>query len=666
VATVHVEQVFHNDTWATLEGTFFFPIPESASVSEFAIWDGNRRLVGEVRSREEARRIYDEIVRRQKDPGLLEYAGKNLFQASVFPIPPRADKKLELTYTQVLKADSGVVSYRYPLGTGRNINRIGRIAGAIDIENKEAIRNIYSPSHKVDISKQTRNRALISFEDRPAEAGPQDFQLFYGISNEEFGMSLLTYREPGKDGYFLLMVSPGDQASESAYSAKDVVFVIDTSGSMADEGKMDKAKAALQFGVKTLHASDRFNIVSFSGEEHLMASELIAADDAGRAKGEAFVRQLRPSGGTNINDALVASERVFDREGRPQFIVFITDGLPTVGTTDINRIQENARNARPARVRLFTFGVGYDVNTTLLDKLAADNGGMADYVEPREDLERKVSAFFEKINFPVLTDLQLDFGGVDADLIYPRNAQDLFRGTQLTLIGRYQNPVDLEQVRLQLSGRAASGPRTIFYDGLRFPLVDERSEFLPRLWATRRVGWLIDQIRSSGEQKELRDEIVELGTRFGIVTPYTSYLALEPERDSGFDDYTSRPIPLGGKARAPAARKDSRAMTATSGAEAVQQSKAARAMTEAIRVDNQATVKTMRQVGGKTFVLRDGVWVDTEYRADAGLPENVVRFASDEYFKLVQQTPKLSSYFSIGDQVIVVLEGRVYKVTPQK
>jgi Ca-activated chloride channel family protein len=317
-------------------------------------------------------------------------------------------------------------------------------------------------------------------------------------------------------------------------------------------------------------------------------------------------------------------------------------------------------------VRLFTFGVGYDVNTALLDKLAADNGGMADYIEPREDLERKVSAFFEKINFPVLTDLQLDFGGVDADLIYPRNAQDLFRGTQLTLIGRYQNPVDLEPVRLQLSGRAASGPRTIFYDGLRFPLVDERSEFLPRLWATRRVGWLIDQIRSSGEQKELRDEIVDLGTRFGIVTPYTSYLALEPEQNSGFDNYISRPVPLGGMARAPAARKDSRAMTATSGAEAVQQSKAARAMTEAIRIDNQPTVKTMRQVSGKTFILRDGVWVDTEYRADTRLPETVVRFASDEYFKLVEQTPKLTTYFSIGDQVIVVLEGRVYKVTPQK
>jgi Ca-activated chloride channel family protein len=121
VATTHVEQVFRNDTPYTLEGTYFFPIPETASIVEFAIWENGRKLVGEVRSREEARRIYDEIVRRRRDPGLLEYAGKNLFQASIFPIPPNSDKKLEITYSQVLKAESGTVAYRYPLGTGRNL-----------------------------------------------------------------------------------------------------------------------------------------------------------------------------------------------------------------------------------------------------------------------------------------------------------------------------------------------------------------------------------------------------------------------------------------------------------------------------------------------------------------------------------------------------------------
>src|ERR687885_1264368 len=184
VATTHVEQIFRNDTDAVLEGTYFFPVPESASVAEFAIWDGSRRLVGEVRSREEARHIYDEIVRRQRDPGLLEYAGKDLFQASIFPIPPHSDKKLELTYTQVLKAESGTVSYRYPLGTGHNLTQIGEVAGSVEIEGKEPVRNIYSPSHAVDVSrgKGDDRRARVTFE---SEAGrePQDFQLFYTLSD---------------------------------------------------------------------------------------------------------------------------------------------------------------------------------------------------------------------------------------------------------------------------------------------------------------------------------------------------------------------------------------------------------------------------------------------------------------------------------------------------
>src|SRR5204863_86530 len=247
--------------------------PESASISEFAIWDGDRRLVGEVRSREEARRIYDEIVRRQRDPGLLEYAGKDLFQASIFPIPPRSDKKLELTYTQVLQAESGTVAYRYPLGVGRQLTEVGTVSGRIELESKESLRSIYSPSHVIDVKRNGDRRSVISFESASGKE-PQDFQLFYGISQEDFGVSLLTHREPGKDGYFLLMISPKDDWSEQEYSAKDIVFVLDTSGSMADEGKMEKARAALLYGIRILRPQDRFNVISFAGEDRLMESGL--------------------------------------------------------------------------------------------------------------------------------------------------------------------------------------------------------------------------------------------------------------------------------------------------------------------------------------------------------------------------------------------------------
>nr|MBA2736081.1 VWA domain-containing protein [Pyrinomonadaceae bacterium] len=530
VATTHVEQVFRNDTPYTLEGIYFFPIPETASIIEFAIWENGKKLVGEVRTREEARRIYDEIVRRQRDPGLLEYAGKDLFQASIFPIPPNSDKKLELTFSQVLKAESGTAAYRYPLGTGRNLWRrpqtneeilrttppqnFGTISGKIEIVGKQALRNIYSPSHQIDVARKGETSVTISFE---TNSNDNDFQLFYGLSNNDFGMSLLTYREPGKDGYFLLMLSPKDSVTESEFVSKDIVFVLDTSGSMADEGKMEKARSALLFGIRGLREGDRYNVINFAGEEHLMESRMISANASGKKRGEDFVLKLQPNGGTNINDALRAAMRQFDSTDRPKMLVFMTDGLPTVGESNVEKIIQNSKETKVEGLRMFTFGVGYDVNTQLLDRLAAENSGTAEYIEPKENLEVKVSAFFTKVNSPVLTDLELDFGSVQTDLMYPRKFTDIFKGSQLTVIGRYKNASDIEKVTLRLQGKTGKENRTFNYSNIDFPLRADKNDFLPRLWATRRVGWLVEQIRSNGENKELRDEIVDLGTRYGIV-----------------------------------------------------------------------------------------------------------------------------------------------------
>ena len=674
IATTHLEQIFRNDTNATLEGTYLFPIPESASIVEFAIWDGNNRFVGEVRSREEARRIYDEIVRRQRDPGLLEYAGKNLFQASIFPIPPHSDKKLELTYTQVLAAESGTVSYRYPLGTGKQMVSIGSVSGRVEIDSKDPVRNVYSPSHDVALAHHGARNARVSFEVK-GNREPQDFQLFYALSRDDFGLSLLTYREPGKDGYFLLMLSPKDELTEQEYAAKDIVFVLDTSGSMSEAGKMEKARAALLFGIKSLRPDDRFNVISFAGEERLMESGLIAADAQGLARGEKFTRGLRASGGTNINDSLVAALKQFDQGTRPQIVVFMTDGLPTVGETNVDRIIENARKERPARVRLFTFGVGYDVNTALLDKLAAENSGAADYVEPKEDIEIKVSSFFSKVNYPVLTDLKLDMGGVETDLVYPRSMPDIFKGAQVTLIGRYSNERDLENIRMRLTGKTGRETRTFTYDKLQFPRREDDNDFLPRLWATRRVGWLMEQIRSNGEQKELKDEVVDLGTRYGIVTPYTSYLALEqnspyarrgdaqPATDvtAGGNVGRDKRMSIDGLANRPAA-PPREAAKATTGQIAVQQSKRERAQQESVMLKDDDASLAVRRAGGKTFYLQSGVWTDSEFKADARLPETTLTFASDEYFALLKREPKLADYFSLGERVVVVLDGRVYRV----
>jgi len=668
VATTHVEQVFRNDSDMMMEGTYLFPIPESASIAEFAIWDGDRRLVGEVRSREEARRIYDDIVRRQRDPGLLEYAGKDLFQASIFPILPHSDKKLELTYTQVVHAEAGTVAYRYPLGTGRQLTQVGSVAGKIELESKDPLRNVYSPTHQIEVKRSNDRNSVVSFE---TEKGKelQDFQLFYTISKDDFGLTLLTHREAGRDGYFLLMISPKDDWSEQEYSAKDVVFVVDTSGSMAEEGKMEKARAALLYGIRILRPQDRFNVISFAGEEHLMEPSLVSADERGRQRGEAFVKSLKPVGGTNINQSLLASLRQFRDGDRPKILVFMTDGLPTVDETNVSKIVDNVHRAINSGIRLFTFGVGYDVNTTLLDKIAADNGGVADYVEPKEDLEVKVSNFFTKVSYPVLTDLGLDIAGVHTDLVYPRSMPDVFRGSQVTLIGRYNNQEALDAVRIKLSGKSNGALRTYSYDKLRFPLREDANDYLPRLWATRRVGWLMEQVRTNGEQKELRDEIVDLGTRYGIVTPYTSYLALEG-RETTMNATPGTRLQRMGIGRAgtnapaptssPMSATDS--VTVTTGEAAVQQSKMVRNKKEAQVLTSEESDSAIRRTGGKTFYLRDGVWVDSEVKPDATLPKTELTFGSDAYFELLKQKPKLAEYFSLGERVVVVFEGRIYTV----
>ncbi len=671
VATTHVEQVFRNDSPYTLEGTYFFPIPETASIVEFAIWENGKKLVGEVRSREEARRIYDEIVRRQKDPGLLEYAGKDLFQASIFPIPPNSDKKLELTYTQVLKAENGTVAYRYPLGMGRNLwsrqqsdnsnrnmptQKIGTVSGKIEIVGKEALRNIYSPSHQIDIKRKSETSSSVSFE---TNGNDNDFQLFYGLSKDDFGLSLLTYREAGKDGYFLLQLSPKDDLSEKELVNKDIVFVLDTSGSMAEEGKMEKARAALLFGIRSLREGDRYNVINFAGEEHLMENSLIAANGSGKKRGEDFVNKLTPTGGTNINDSLIAALKQFNTSPRPKMLVFMTDGLPTVGESNVDRIVANVSKAKGEDIRLFTFGVGYDVNTTLLDKLAAENSGAADYVEPKEDLEIKVSNFFTKVSAPVLSDLQIDFANVETDFVYPRKITDLFKGAQITLIGRYKNDTDLQNITLRLTGKSGTENRSFNYQNLDFPRRAEDNSFLPRLWATRRVGWILEQIRANGETRELRDEVSELGTRYGIVTPYTSYLAT----DGSFQTVERR-----ASGAFMTDGREAAKMRADRGSDAVklskQQNEQQSNMSLAPSSKSVLVANTMSNqfVGTKNFYNQSGVWQDAEFKAEKKLPEISVKYGSEEFYALLNKEKELAQFLALGEQVVVVWNGNVYRI----
>ncbi len=528
LARTRIEQVFVSSADRMLEATYVFPIPDGIAVSEFALWMNGKKVVGEVLESDKARSIYEGIVARMRDPGLLEYAGRRLLRARVFPIPPRGEQRIEVEYGELTAIDGGVGRYTYPLATGGRATRLlGDLSVRVTLDSKIALKSVYSPTHKVSVDRKGDHHAIAGFEEKGARLD-RDFTLFYTVSEKDVGLNLVTFRDrASEDGYFVLMLAPKSDLKESDLLPKDVVFVLDSSGSM-DGRKMEKAKEAMRFVLGSLHPRDRFNIVRFSTGVESYATRLVEAGKEEIARARAFVDEIRAAGGTAIDEALAEALRIKPSAGRPAMIVFVTDGEPTVGETDPERILANVSARIPRGVRLFSFGIGTDLNAMLLDRLATEHGGVPEYATEEEEVELKLSAFASKINNPVMTDLRVDFGKTHVYDLYPRTIPDLFKGGQVTLFGRYKGAGGAAAMTLTgtLQGRAQS----IVHEGsFERGASDPRDagSFVPRLWATRKVGYLLDEIRARGEKPELRDEVVQLARRFGIMTPYTSYLVVE-------------------------------------------------------------------------------------------------------------------------------------------
>lgn len=384
VAETRIVQVFFNPNPFPLEGTYMFPLPLGAALKEFAIYEGNQKLKGEVVEKEEARRIYLDILRKWKDPGLLEFVNENLLQARVFPIPAAAEKKIELAYAEVLGKENDFVRYLYPLGKGTNMSAVlpKNVSGLVNIEAAAPLKTIFSPSTRIDIRREGERLARVSFDlDRPQHL--EDFLLYFSLSPEEIGVAVVSEKTESETGYFLLAVSPRVEVDTSRVQPKSLIFVIDTSGSMHEPGKLNKAKNALKFGLRGLNTGDTFNIVSFATSERVFRDHSVPASPPNVEGAIRFVDSLEASGGTNIHDALVAAIKSFPALSRhPRYLVFLTDGLPTVGQVDVGEILKAVElqvreQPREAPLRIFPFGVGYDVNTLLLDRLALDNGGYA-------------------------------------------------------------------------------------------------------------------------------------------------------------------------------------------------------------------------------------------------------------------------------------------------
>ncbi len=524
VAEVQVAQTFHNPGSVQIEAEYLFPLPEDAGVQNLVLMVDGHELPGRLLPKDEARRIYEEIVRTKRDPALLEYMGRGLFKTSVFPIPPGAERKVTLRYTQLCRRDRDVVEFLYPLGTQKHSSKpIQKLTMNVRIEGRDPIKSVYTPSFDASVSRTGEREAKVTVERRDI-LPTSDFRLVYTLAEGSLGATVLSYRPTGsEDGYFLLLASPQVKPVDARPLPKTVVFVIDRSGSMAGK-KLDQAKNALQFVLNNLRDDDTFNIVAYDDRVESFKPELQRFSSEARREAERFVANIREGGSTNIDGALKAAMGMIPDDSRPNYVLFLTDGLPTAGETNELKIAENGRSANKVHARLFSFGVGFDVNARLLDRLSGGNGGTSEYVRPDEDIEAHVGAFYSKMTRPAFAGIAIELAGTDINRTYPRDVPDLFEGGQLVWVGRYRQP---GKTTIRLSGRVGGEKRSFEFPAELAGSGSSGYDFVEKLWAVRRVGFIIDQIDLNGPNKELTDELVALSTRYGLLTPYTSFLADE-------------------------------------------------------------------------------------------------------------------------------------------
>ncbi len=527
LALTRVQQVFVNASDRRLEGVYVFPVPPGASLVDFAMWVGGRKVRAAVVEKQAGRRIYESYKIKGRDPALLEHVARNVFQVKVFPIEPRSEVRIELVYREVVEYDGGLCRYVYPVRSSQGAGvTTGRFRLEVRVRSEIPIRSVVAQSEGGMVEVRSEREASVVFERAVARIA-EDFAVLYRLGGEATRVAWIAHRaSPEADGHFLLVVSP-DESEAGPIVTKDMTFVVDVSGSMAGE-KLTQAKRALRHCVHSLGAGDRFDVLAFSDDVRSFGGGLVAADPAHRDRALVWIDALEPTGGTAI-DAALGQALARKGDGRPHLVVFLTDGMPTVGERDPRRIVEHVRSALAPGTRVYTFGIGTpsDYDRDLLDAIARESGGAHEAVGPTEDVEFKVSRFQAKVAHPVLVDLALDWGGAPVKDVQPLRLPPLFRGSQLLVLGRFTGS---GPYRVALTGLL--GDRAVRLEApIEFPDRAESHPAVPSLWAAGKVDSLLYEMKVGGEAKELVDEVVRLALEHRLATPYTSFLVLENEEE---------------------------------------------------------------------------------------------------------------------------------------
>jgi Ca-activated chloride channel family protein len=525
IAVTHVTQVFRNTENRQVEALYTFPVPKQASVSNFSMWINGKEVVGEVLEKERARQIYNSYKRqrRPKDPGLLEQVDFKTFEMRIFPINPGAQQKVQITYYQELDIDHDQATYVYPLATVTHGNMdtrtTGRFAFQMEIKSAIPIAAIESPSHPGDfvVVDNSDTYKLISLEQRNGSLS-SDIVINCDLRRPQSGIDLVTSRAKGEDGFFYMTITAGEELAK-ADLGMDYVFLLDISGSMANDAKLAISRQSLFAFINELDDRDRFEVMTFNVQPNTLFQALRASDAESKTAARAFLDSQAAKGGTILAPALTAAYRYGDPD-RPLCVVILSDGM-----TEQKERQElvNLIGRRPGYARVFCIGIGNEVNRPLLEQMAEDSGGLAAFISRGDDFKRQARAFRRKLMRPAATELNLKFDGAEVYDVVPVNLPNLYHGAPVRVYGRYRGQGQIP-ITLQGQIQGLTLEQTV---SLGFPSVDAGNPEIERMWAMKRIDHLLKEVRRGSDQSQAIDEVIRLGEAFSIVTEYTSFLVLE-------------------------------------------------------------------------------------------------------------------------------------------
>lgn len=679
VAIKTYDCVFKNpNSQAVVGGECFMELEPGTFVDKMSVTVDGKEMQAEILDVKKANEVFQDIVRRGGSPALLEYYGNQLIRTQVPRIAPNGTVRVRLTYTTTLKPQGGLVRLRM-LNTNPKtlMQKLDSASIEVNIRSRQPIQNIFSPTHPVQIVEKPDWDVCLQWSQRDY-LPKHPFLMYYQLSPSDVGASLIAHRDPDDEGSFMLMLSPSVPTPERreplAPLPKDVVFCVDTSGSMIEGNKMQQAREALIYCLKHLRSGDRFNIVDFSTEARAFRDrELVAFSPESQRAALEYANNLHARGGTAIEEALAKSIELLKGSDHLKMIVFTTDGLPTIGEREPQKLLQRVTELNGQGIRLFCFGEGIDVNTRLLDALALENRGETDYILPEENISERISRFFDRVGTPVMTNLQVRFEGVAVSDVHPRSTPDVFQGEQLILYGRFRGA---GKGKVVVSGVWDGAARELSFD-VEFPDVtdDDRHSFVPRLWAGQRVDFLLREIRNQDKpEQELVDEVIRLAKRYGIVTPYTSFLMGEDlfhikppgfyrgrvlERAQidvapGTAPMLKREIVEGAKDQA-ANRRSNAAGNFDAYEAQIEKQLQAEGRKDA------SSLEALRSIGSRTFYKRGEYWLESEYD-EAKHGELIdVEVGSPGYFELIDRDGRLAKFLAL-EQLIFNVEGRWYRI----